>query len=603
MNQQYDVERFFNIRSASSPSFSTEGAWITFLTDITGANQVWRVPTEGGWPHQVTFYSEPVRMVEHHPREELIVFSMDSGGNELVQLYLAAPDGSRVTDLSRKTDAMHAWGNFANTSNRISFSANRDDPARFDVYLQDLNDPEAEPRLLHRGPGGYFMAGSFSPDDKLLVASESRGSGSQSLHLVDTNSGETQPLLPDHKNNRFMRPRWSADGRSLFVLTDLFGDFLSLARIDIDREEIEPVLQPEWDVEQYEVSEDGETIAWAINEHGRSRLHVGSVEAPEHASEIGLPLGAIGHLRFSRDATKLALALSGARHNPDVWVCDLPRRETRKVTGSSTAGIPRDVFVEPELVHYASFDDLQIAAWLYLPPDLDPDARPPVVVYPHGGPESQTRPTFVPLVAYLVNRGYAIFAPNVRGSTGYGRAFMDLDNVRKRMDSVKDLAAGAHWLRDSGRVDGERMAIYGGSYGGFMVLAAVTNYPDLYAAAVDIVGIANWVTFLENTSGYRVAHRAAEYGTLEDDREFLESISPIKNVDKIRTPMLVIHGANDPRVPVGEAEQIVAALRERNVPVEYLRYQDEGHGLAKLKNRLDAYPRVAAFLDTHLSRT
>jgi dipeptidyl aminopeptidase/acylaminoacyl peptidase len=284
-----------------------------------------------------------------------------------------------------------------------------------------------------------------------------------------------------------------------------------------------------------------------------------------------------------------------------VWAWEPEQGTVRQLTHASRARIPDSAFVEPELVHYESFDELTIPAWLYMPPaDVRTGDKPPVIVYPHGGPESQSRPSFNAIFAYFLNRGYAIFAPNVRGSSGYGTRFMNLDNVRKRMDSVKDLAQGASWLRDSGKIDPKRMAIYGGSYGGFMVLAATTNYPDLYAAAVAVVGIANFVTFLEKTGAYRRAAREAEYGSLEHDSEFLESISPIHQVDTIQTPLMVVHGANDPRVPVGEAEQIVAALKARGVPVEYLRYDDEGHGLIKLANRLDAYPKMAAFLDRHL---
>ena len=225
---------------------------------------------------------------------------------------------------------------------------------------------------------------------------------------------------------------------------------------------------------------------------------------------------------------------------------------------------------------------------------------PPVILYPHGGPESQTRPNFVGLFQYFLERGYAILAPNVRGSTGYGTAYMNLDNTTKRMDSVADLAHAAYWLRDHKQGDPKRLAVYGGSYGGFMVLASVTHYPDLWAAGIDVVGIANFVTFMEKTGAYRRAHREAEYGNLREHREFFEKISPIHHVDKIKCPMMVIHGANDPRVPVEEAEQIVSALKKRGIPVEYLRYEDEGHGLAKLKNRLDAYPKMAAFLDKYL---
>jgi dipeptidyl aminopeptidase/acylaminoacyl peptidase len=241
----------------------------------------------------------------------------------------------------------------------------------------------------------------------------------------------------------------------------------------------------------------------------------------------------------------------------------------------------------------------EIPAWFFKPAEQN-GARMPVVVYVHGGPASQFRPHFLPLLQYLLRRGYAVLAPNVRGSTGYGKAYASLDDVEKRMDSVADLAYAARWLKDQPDIDGERIAIYGRSYGGFMVLAAVTTYPDLWAAAVDVVGISNWVTFLQNTSDYRRAHREAEYGSLETDRAFLEKISPIHHVDRIVAPLMVIHGANDPRVPVSEAEQLAAALRKRGVAVELLVFEDEGHTLAKVKNKLTAHGAVVDFLDRHL---
>jgi dipeptidyl aminopeptidase/acylaminoacyl peptidase len=273
---------------------------------------------------------------------------------------------------------------------------------------------------------------------------------------------------------------------------------------------------------------------------------------------------------------------------------DLPDGEARQITRSSTAGIPRSSFRRPHLVRYPTFDGRKIPALLY-----EPDAEnAPVVVNVHGGPESQSRPAFAPVTQYLLHRGYAVFFPNVRGSTGYGKAYTHLDDVELRMDSVRDLAHAAEWLREKGH---QRVAVLGGSYGGFMVLAALTEYPELWTAGVDIVGIANLVTFLENTGSYRRGLREPEYGSLERDRDFLESISPIHKAENIRAPLMVIHGKNDPRVPVGEAEQIVERVRENGGTVEYLLYEDEGHGLAKLKNRLDAYPKIAAFLDSHLA--
>ncbi len=276
------------------------------------------------------------------------------------------------------------------------------------------------------------------------------------------------------------------------------------------------------------------------------------------------------------------------------------------MTRSSHGGIPVDAFVAPELVRFPTFDEVapgevrEIPAWFYRPAERR-GTQMPVVVYVHGGPASQFRPDFLPLLQYFLQKGYAVFAPNVRGSTGYGKAYASLDDVEKRMDSVADLGHAARWLKGQPDVDGDRLAIYGRSYGGFMVLSAVATYPDLWAAAVDVVGISNWVTFLENTSGYRRAHREAEYGSLATDREFLRTISPIHQVDRMVTPMLVIHGANDPRVPVSETEQMAAALAQRGVPVEFLVFDDEGHKLAKLKNKLVADAAVADFLDKYLA--
>jgi len=264
--------------------------------------------------------------------------------------------------------------------------------------------------------------------------------------------------------------------------------------------------------------------------------------------------------------------------------------------------VPLDSFAAPELIHYPTFDTAddgnrrQIPAWFFRPPQQAGE-RAPVIVLVHGGPEGQTRPYFHPLIQYFLQRGYAILAPNVRGSTGYGKAYSHLDDVEKRMDSVADLAFAARWLREQPGVDGERLVVFGGSYGGFMVLSALCTYPDLWAAGANIVGISSFVTFLENTSDYRRAHREAEYGSLDTDREFLESISPINHVDRIEAPLIVIHGANDPRVPLSEAEQLVEALSGRGVSVEFIVFDDEGHGIAKLKNKLVAYPAIADFLD------
>ncbi len=305
-----------------------------------------------------------------------------------------------------------------------------------------------------------------------------------------------------------------------------------------------------------------------------------------------------GGFRVAPEGGDVLFSLSGSASPADVWAIAAGSVTPRRVTFSSTAGVDPATFVEPESAVVTSFDGLEVPMWVYRPQGIE---TPPVIVSVHGGPEAQERVGFNPVYQYLVASGFAVVAPNVRGSSGYGKTYMSLDDRRLRMDSVKDLVAVGEWVRDHSGFDGERMAVMGGSYGGFMVLAALTTAPELWAAGIDIVGIANFVTFLENTGAYRRALREAEYGSLAEDRDFLESISPINHVEEIRAPLLVIHGANDPRVPLGEAEQIVERLRALDRPVDLIVFDDEGHGVVKLANRRVAYGAVVEFLGEHLA--
>jgi dipeptidyl aminopeptidase/acylaminoacyl peptidase len=397
------------------------------------------------------------------------------------------------------------------------------------------------------------------------------------------------------------------DGRRLYIASDLHRDFLTLAHMDLstsDADDPAPQLVfrdgPGWDVSSLYVALQSNRLAYHINADGYTQLVIESLADGSALPIEGLPPGVCELSAFSVDGSQAAITVNAPRYNPDVWMADLTTGQARQLTRSSRAGIPQASLVEPELIRYPSFDGLSIAGFLYRPLSVRSGERLRVLFVVHGGPESQTQPTFGPITQYFVNRGYAVFAPNVRGSTGYGTRFAHLDDVEKRLEAVADLAYGARYLIEQGIADPQRIAVYGGSYGGFMVLAALTEYPDIWAAGVDIVGIANFLTFLENTGPWRRDLRIAEYGDPEKDRELLERISPINHVQRIRAPLMVIHGANDPRVPVGEAEQVVAALRSRQVPVTYLRYEDEGHGLSKLANRLDAYAKMADFLDEHL---
>ncbi len=420
---------------------------------------------------------------------------------------------------------------------------------------------------------------------------------SHDLYRLRLADGALDLLTPHEGQARYEDVNVAPDGQGLYLATDASGDFMRPAYLDLASLELRTLDAVEWDVDAVRLSPDGRILAVVTNQDGYSRWALRDLAAGKDLPAPELPPGVCMMLAFASDSGALSFTLTGPQHPADVWVYNLRGFLARQVTSSSLAGIPRTSFAKPELLHYPTFDGRSIPAYLYRPHAGD---NLPIIVDVHGGPEGQRRVEFSAVYQYFLHRGYGILAPNVRGSTGYGRAYGHLDDVEKRMDSVADLAWAARWLRESGVANPQRIAVMGGSYGGFMVLAALTAYPDQWAAGVDIVGIANFVTFLENTGPWRRHLREAEYGSLERDRALLESISPIHKVDQIQAPLMVIHGANDPRVPIGEAEQIVASIKEREGSVEYLRFEDEGHGIIKLANRLVCYPAIARFLDAYV---
>jgi dipeptidyl aminopeptidase/acylaminoacyl peptidase len=595
----YDIERYLNVRSAGSPSLGPDGE-LAFLLDTTGTPQVWRLDEPRAWPEQLTHDDERVTFAAWSPERPELVFGMDEGGNEREQLFRLAGDGSAIHPLTATPDAKHRFGGWSHDGERIAFASNRREEAVFDVYVQGREETGDDADLVMEGDGWWSVAG-WSPDDGRLALTEAASSFDQDVYVLDLETGERTHLTPHEGEGdvRFLSVTWGPDGEGLYCCTDRGADTLYLARLDAETGEQETVVEGgEWNVEGVGVDHDSSRALYARNVEGYTELAVGEVAGAdfEVLSEPDLPEGVAGGGSFGPDGDRVAVAATASDDNTNVYLVDAETGESERWTLADTAGIPRDSFRKPELVRYESFDGREIPAFVTYP---DVEEPAPVIVSIHGGPESQRRPGFNPVKQYFLNRGYAYFEPNVRGSTGYGKAYTHLDDVEKRMDSVADLDRGVEWLTGQPRIDADRVVAMGGSYGGFMVLAALTEYPERWAAGVDIVGIANFVTFLENTGDWRRELREAEYGSLEADRAFLESISPINNIDAIRAPLLVLHGANDPRVPVGEAEQIAEEAGE-HVPTEKLIFDDEGHGFSKLENRVEAYRTIVAFLDEHL---
>ncbi|QBD82213.1 S9 family peptidase [Ktedonosporobacter rubrisoli] len=605
--KQYSFERYLNVRSAYGPGFSPDESVLSFLTNITGVAEVWSVSLEDKhiprplWPEQLTFRGERVASAAFSPQANELLVAADSGGNELMQLYLLAADGSQLIDLTARPNTMYLFGGWSPDGKRITYSSNERDPRYFDIYERDMASGEVRAMLVQDGSNYAY---GYAPDGSKILVSRQNSNVRNQLILIDTISGEERVLVPEISEGAaaHLLPAWSIDRRGLYLLSNRDRQFLSLAYLDLETSQMTYLTDLSWDIELLALTKDGTRMAMVINEDGCSRLELFDVsrgwqERQELRGPV-LPRGVVNEVVWSPYGSKLAITLTAADDAMDVWVWDFDHGVIRRTTQSSLGGIPRKALVSPSLIRYPTFDGREIPAFLYLPQSKQRNLG--VVINVHGGPEGQTRPIFDPVTQYLVSCGYGVLAPNVRGSTGYGYEYQSLDDVELRMDSVADLRHAALWLTEKGIADPHRLAVMGGSYGGFMVLSAITTYPELWAAAVDIVGIANFVTFLENTGPWRRKLREAEYGSLEQNRAFLEKISPIHAIDRVVAPLFVVHGANDPRVPIGETEQIVSALHQRNVPVEYLRFEDEGHGLIKRANRLVAYPAIANFLAKYL---
>ncbi|MFP8958510.1 S9 family peptidase [Natrialbaceae archaeon A-CW3] len=611
----YDIERYLNVRSAYGASVGPDGDRLAFLMNTTGTPQVWTLEDAQSWPEQRTFYDERVTFVSWSPERPELAFGMDEGGNERAQLYRLDSTSGEITNLTAMPDAKHRWGGWSHDGDRFAFTSNRRDEAVFDVYVQNRDETGDEATLVYEGDG-WLTVGGWSPDDSRLLVSQAYSNFDQDLYSLDLETGAATHLTPHDGDVRYQSASWAPDGEGLYLVTDEGADTLYLAYLKLETLDLETVIDGgEWNVDGIALDDETGRFVTSRNVDGYTELTVGELAhddptAFETFPEPDLPGGISGGVSFGPDADVFACSTTGDTVNTNVFVVDVASGETEQWTLAPTAGISPETFRASELVHVESFDGLEVPGFLTLPDGatastdgsnaVGSDDGHPVIVDIHGGPESQRRPSFSSVKQYFLNRGYAYFEPNVRGSSGYGSEYASLDDVEKRMDSVADIAACVDWLGDHEAIDPDRVVAMGGSYGGFMVLASLTEYPDLWAAGIDIVGIANFVTFLENTGDWRRELREAEYGSLEDDREFLESISPINTIDSIEAPLFVLHGENDPRVPVGEAEQVVEEAREQGVPVEKLLFDDEGHGFTKLENRIEAYGSIADFLEEHV---
>jgi len=620
-----DISAYLEIRTTAPTSWSPDGSKLLLTSDLPGTAQVHRLdlvpdrplPVEAEQLVSVTRFVEPIGAgyLPANPSggdADVLLLATDVGGNERYQLFTAQDDPGAplsgpddLDPLVLDPDHIHRPGGVSRDGRFLAYATNRGDGVAFDTWVRDLTTG-AERRVF--ATGGWTGPGGFSPDARYLAISElTTRAGDNRVHLLDLHAlsdvevaDATHPAVTElcphpEEPGTVGTPSWLPDSSAFFLSTDVGRAFVGIARGTPDGS-WDHVIEPGWDAGAA-VDWTGTHLLVVWNDDGHTRAELRDPHSLEVRTEVPLPgRGVASSFQFSRDGRWLTFGYSSPLVPGDAWRYDTATGELERLTVSPGAVDPA-TFVDAELVRFPSFDGLEIPAFVFRPRDRDQAAGPaPVVVIIHGGPESQYRPSFAPLTQYLVANGFAVVAPNVRGSTGYGRRYQHLDDVERRLDSVHDLAALHDWLATQPDLDEGRAALYGGSYGGYMVLAGLAFQPDRWAAGVDIVGISDLVTFLEQTSPWRRAFREREYGSLAHDRDLLRELSPITHVERMRAPLFIIHGANDPRVPLGEAEQIHEVLVARGVRSELLVYHDEGHGLAKLTNRIDAYPKVASFL-------
>jgi len=590
------IQQYYNICSSNNARWLTEDSFV-FLSNRSGFNQIWEKRISTGEELQRTHMTD--RVMGLYAKDGAVFFGMDQGGNEQAQIHRLAPGASEPENLTHNNAARYQFGGLKPDGKTIVFCGNGRDPQNFDVCQMDCETGKQE--ILLECSEGWTMPAALSPDGRYMLFNRMKALSDNSLWLLDTQTREARNIDAAPGTAEYGSPTWKPDSSGFYFLTDKDSEFMYLASYDVATGAITKVYAEDWSLEGASLSHDGKYLAVMVNRDGYSALEIYNTRTGAFENAPQLPKGVMGYygISWARESHRILVTLTSGQRPADIWMVDLDHEKVERMTFTSLEGLDRDDLVEPELRHFTSFDGLRVPYWLYRGRSGG-DASRAVAIEIHGGPEGQERPRFAPLIQYLVGQGLTVVAPNVRGSVGYGKTYTHLDDVEKRLDSVHDAACLAQHLVEEHIADAGRVAVMGGSYGGYMTLACTAFYPELWVAGVDTVGMSNLETFLENTAPYRRAYRESEYGTLAHDRETLRRVSPIHKVDQITAALMVVHGTNDPRVPVTEAEQIVASLRSRNVPVEYLVYPDEGHGIAKRKNQLDCYPKVAAFLKKHL---
>jgi dipeptidyl aminopeptidase/acylaminoacyl peptidase len=597
------ASRYTEFRSAGILDWHPAKREMLITTRFADVPQIHRVAMPGGARTQLTFFPDRTSPASYQPHKgDYFIFGKDIGGGEWFQIFrydVASGDITMLTD-GKSRNLGPVW---SNAGDRIVYTSTRRNRADLDFYIMNPADKATDKLLVENQGGGWDIA-DWSPDDKTLLISNGISVNESYLYTMDVPTGARTELTPKSADKVAWSPvGFSRDGKGIYVTTDKDNEFQRLAYMDLATKKLTYLTNYQWDVDGARLSWDRKMIAFVLNENGMSTLHVLDLATNKERTLPKLPVGVIGAAQWHENNRDLAFTLSSAHSPSDVYSIELTTNKLDRWTVSETAGLNANTFVEPQLIKWKGFNGKEISGWLYQPDAKKFPGKRPVIVDIHGGPEGQSRPGFMGRNNYYINElGVAMIFPNIRGSLGYGKSFSMMDNGLKRGDSYKDIEELLKWTKLQPALNGDKVLITGGSYGGHMTLAIATHYNNMICCSVDVVGMSNLVTFLEHTEAYRRDLRRVEYGDERDPkmREYLESIAPMNKVKNITKPMFVVQGANDPRVPISEADQMVKALKANGTPVWYLVGKNEGHGFGKKKNADFQFYSTILFIRTHL---
>ena len=593
-----NLETLYFTRTIASFKWSADGTQIYFVSNVTGRHNIWRVPPTGGWPVQMTVSDERTMLEDPSPDGRFLLYSQDEGGDEKPNLFLVDLADWSVRNITNTRKVGYRDVRWSKDARRLVFAAEREKPGAYSMF--SLNRESFEVSKIAGNEGGECLSLEWSPDGRKLAFNRTRDYLHTGVSLLDLASGSESVLLPFDGRFATYVMGWTADSRKIYVTSNANDQGTdAVALVNPDDKSIDWLTLGDWESFLSDCSGTRDRYLYVRNEAGNHRIFLRNLKGEE--GEILLPNGNLRMGRFSPDGKRVGLLHASADSPAEIWIYDINNKSLKKITESFVGGYECRDFVKPNLVVYSSFDSTPIAAFLYLPPNAQRDHSHPAIVYPHGGPTWQHMNDWFANIQYLVSRGFVVIAPNYRGSTGFGRGFME--SLRKDCGGgdLRDLVASVDYLKSTGFVDPSRIAITGASWGGYLTLMALSRYPDIWAAGVAVVPFANWFTSFKNEDPVLRAYDSWLMGDPDTDRELWRDRSPIFFVDQIKAPLLLLAGANDIRCPAEETEQMADAVRLRGGILEVKIYENEGHGFGRRENSIDAIRRTVSFLETHVA--